>query len=190
MANDCCTTYVCVGSRQAIKALYGKLQKMKDADNPQHKSEWGNMWLGELVERLGYSWQKHSCRGEITYFELVGKEELLIAQNTAWCEQRGVRECIERRYPSVKVYYQDEEPGCENFTTNDDAGVWFPERFYFDDERGGVRHFEDVYEACQYISPLVGKELQTQEDIEGAVKQWQEEHDDSYMYFYEFQYVE
>lgn len=190
MANICETTYKVVGSRQAIKALYDKLHKMESADNPQHKSDWGNMWLGELVERLGYSWQKHCCRGEITYFELIDNEELLICQNTAWGEQNGVRECIERRYPTIKVYYQDIEPGCENFTTNDDTGQFFPEKFYFDDEKNGIQYFEDIDEACQYISPLVGKELHTQEDIESAVKQWQEEHDDSYMYFSEFQYAE
>ena len=42
----------------------------------------------------------------------------MIWQNTAWGEQEGVRKIIEEKLSCVKVYFQEEEPGCGLFATN------------------------------------------------------------------------
>lgn len=189
MANVCTTTYKCFGDRKEINSLFCNLEDMRKRKEPKIKNGYGNMWLGELVTELGYSWREHDCRGEIFDYSKCGDNELDIMQETAWCEQRGVRECIEKCYPSIKVYYQDEEPGCENFTTNDDCGV-FAEKYYFDTEGTGVEYFEDIEEAAEYISKIVGKQLKTEEDIQAAIDEWQKAHPDSWMCFYEFQYSE
>ena len=63
----------------------------------------------------------------ITDYSLDGNV-LTINQETAWCEQEGVRRIIEEKFPSIKVYFMEEESGCGVFYTNDSSGDYFPER--------------------------------------------------------------
>ena len=80
---------------------------------------------------------------------------LMISQSTAWCEQEGVRRIIQEKFPSIKVYYREEEPGCEVYYTNDTTGDYFPETYFLDsyDEQ---RYFETIEEAAESVSEIVG----------------------------------
>ena len=71
----------------------------------------GKWWLGNLVTKLGGNREEYPCRGDITSYSLENETTLMIWQNTAWGEQEGVRRIIEEKLPSVKVYFQEEEPG-------------------------------------------------------------------------------
>lgn len=118
----------------------------------------GKMWLGNLVHKLGGNWKELRCRGEITEFSLDGNV-LTINQETAWCEQEGVRQIIEKTYPSIQVYFMEQEPGCGVFYTNDASGDYFPER-YFLDSYEDWEYFETLDEAADFVSKIVGSDVE------------------------------
>lgn len=193
MANLCETTYRCVGEPEQIKALHKILQKMNRSKNPKHPNGWGgSLWLGELVSELGFDWQQYRCRGEIIDFQKEDKNTLMIAQSTAWCEQEGVRECIEKKFPDIKVYWQDMEPGCEVFCTN--SFDYFPDR-YFLDSYDDPMYFETIEECHKYIVSLVGHDVDMDFDaLDAAVTTYQEQQEekgeDCFYSLHEFQLVE
>ena len=102
MPNWCDTSYKCVGDLKEVKSLHKVLKYMEKRKTSILKNGFGKMWLGNLVHKLGGDWEKSRCRGEITDFSLDGNV-LTINQETAWCEQEGVRQIIEKTYPSIKV---------------------------------------------------------------------------------------
>ena len=83
----------------------------------------GKWWLGNLVTRLGGNWEDYPCRGDITSYSLENETSLMIWQNTAWGEQEGVRKIIEEKLPSIKVYFQEEEPGCQGVFPGGGTGM-------------------------------------------------------------------
>lgn len=121
MPNWCDTTYKCVGDLKEVKELHRALKYIDKRKTTIVKNGFGKWWLGNLVTKLGGDWEKYRCRGEITDYAIEGNV-VTIYQSTAWCEQEGVRECIEKKFPSIKVYYREEEPECEVYNTNDDTG--------------------------------------------------------------------
>ncbi len=193
MANLCETTYRCVGDSRQIKSLHKALQRMNRRKKPKHPNGWGGtLWLGELVTELGFDWQNHRCRGEIIDFQEEDKNILMIAMSTAWCEQEGVRECIEKKYPSIKVYFRDEEPGCDVFCTN--SFEHFPDRYFLDSYEDPM-YFETIEEAHGYIESLVGLHVdKTFDALDSAVNLYQEEQEekgiDCFWSLHEFQLVE
>ena len=106
--------------------MYKIIEANAKRKNPRVKNGFGVLWLGCIIDHLGFDWEKYRCRGEILDYNLDGNV-LTIYQDTAWCEQEGFRECIEKKYPSIKVYYRDEEPGCGVYYTNDSTGKYFPD---------------------------------------------------------------
>lgn len=106
MPNWCDCTYKCVGDLKEVKSLYKILKYIDRRKTSIEKNGFGKWWLGNLVTKLGGNWEKYRCRGEITYYEL-NNNILTICQSTAWCEQEGVRNIIEEKFPSIKVYFQD-----------------------------------------------------------------------------------
>ena len=153
----------------------------------------GKMWLGNLVHKLGGNWEELRCRGEITDFSLDGNV-LTINQQTAWCEQEGVREIIEKSFPSIKVYYMEQESGCEVFCTNDASGEYFPER-YFLDSFEDWEYFETLDDAAKFVSNIIGHEVEPSVDeidkaLDKYVEEHEEENEDIFYSFHEFKVVE
>ena len=143
-----------------------------------------------MVTKLGGDWEKYRCRGEITDYSLDGNI-LTICQETAWCEQEGVRQIIEEKFPSIKVYYQEQETGCGVFYTNDATGDYFPERFFLDTGEDW-EYFETIQEAAQYVSGIIGKEVKPDKNAIGeALNEYMEEQDDDDVWysFHEFEVV-
>lgn len=105
MPNWCDCTYKCVGDLKEVKSLYKILKYIDRRKTSIEKNGFGKWWLGNLVTKLGSNWEKYRCRGEITYYEL-NNNILTICQSTAWCEQEGVRNIIEEKFPSIKVYFK------------------------------------------------------------------------------------
>lgn len=193
MPNWCETTYKCVGDEEEIKSLHEILQKIDQRKEPKIPNGFGHLWLGELVTELGFNWEELRCRGEITGFELC-EGVLSIWQETAWCEQEGVRQAIEKKYPSVKVYYLEEEPGCEIYCTNDLEGTYFPDNYYLD-TYDDPQYFETIEQAAKYVGGLVGHEVK--ENV-GSIKkalddyaEIRQENDENVFYcFHEFQRID
>lgn len=154
MPNWCNTTYKCVGDLKEVNSLHKILKYIDKRKTTILKNGFGKWWLGNLVHKLGGDWKKYSCRGEIIDYSL-DENVLTINQATAWCEQEGVRQIIEEKFPSIKVYFVEEEPGCELYRTNDVAGRVFSERFCLNYD-GCLAYFETIERAADYVSSIVG----------------------------------
>lgn len=124
MPNWADVEYKCVGDAKEVRSLHGVLEYIDKCKTSIIENGFGKWWLGNLVDRLGGDWTTFNCRGEITGYGLDGNV-LTINHYTAWCEQSGLRENIERAFPSVKVYYRECEPGNNVYSTNDTTGMYF-----------------------------------------------------------------
>ncbi len=187
MPNWCDTTYKCVGDQKEVRSLYKIIQKNAKRKTPRVRNGFGVLWLGCIIDSLGYDWEQYQCRGEILDYDL-SENLLTIYQNTAWCEQEGFRECIEKKFPSIKVYYREEEPGGDVFYTNDTIGDYFPER-YFLDSYDEPLYFYTIEEAALCVSRIVDHHVDPNVDaITEALDQYQEEHEDEDVFysFHEF----
>ena len=191
MPNWCDTTYKCVGDPKEVRSLYKVIRANDKRKKPRVKNDFGRLWLGCIINALGDDWEKLRCRGEIYYYELEGNV-LTICQNTAWCEQEGFRECIEKKFPSIKVYYWEEEPGGDVFYTNDSNGTYFPDRYLLDNYEEPL-YFETIEEAAECVSSIVGHKVDPAvKTIDEALENYLEEHEDEDVFysFHEFTVVE
>lgn len=191
MPNWCDTTYKCVGDLKEVRSLYKTIKANDKRKTSRIKNGFGTLWLGNIIDALGEDWEKLRCRGSIYYYELDGNV-LTICQNTAWCEQEGFRECIEKKFPSIKVYYREEEPGNVVYYTNDTNGDYFPDRYLLDNYDEPL-YYETIEEAAESVSGIVGHEVKaTVEAIEEALNDYEEEHEDEDIFysFHEFQICE
>lgn len=191
MPNWCDTTYKCVGDPKEVRSLYKIIEQNAKRKTSRVKNGFGSLWQGCIIDCLGFDWEKYRCRGEIIDYQLDGNV-LTIYQNTAWCEQEGFRECIEKKYPSIKVYYQEEEPGCEVYCTNDSTGKYFPDRYFLDNYDEPL-YFETIEEAAECVSSIVGHRVEATVDaITVALDEYEEEHEDEDVFysFHEFEVEE
>ena len=114
MPNICTTNYVIEGKKEELDALYQKMKELKGQN------------LGQLVKALGKKPEEVECRGECT--ELVREgDTLLMTFETAWTPCYEVTQLMETVYPSFRIYYKAEEPGCGVYLKNDVEGKYFPE---------------------------------------------------------------
>ena len=114
MANICTTNYVIEGKREELDALYQKMKELQGQD------------LGLLVKALGKNPDEMECRGEWT--ELVREDETLrMIFETAWTPCYEVTNLLKSVYPSLRIFYKAEEPGCGVYLKNDAEGKYFPE---------------------------------------------------------------
>ena len=114
MANICATNYVIEGEKKELDALYQKMKELQGQD------------LGLLVKALGKNPDEMECRGEWT--ELVREDETLrMTFETAWTPCYEVTLLMKAVYPSLRIFYKAEEPGCEVYLKNDAEGKYFPE---------------------------------------------------------------
>ena len=102
--------------------------------------------------------------------------------------KRALDSAIERKFPSIKVYYREEEPGCDVFYTNDADRIYFPERYFLDNYEEPL-YYETIEEAAESVSEIVGHDVApTVEAIEEALNNYEEEHEDEDVFysFHEF----
>ena len=107
---------------------------MKDLEKrqkPSVQNGFGTTWLGCLVEALGESWEKIYCRGTWDNLKFNG-EVLTFNTETAWSPCNEMFDMVCEKYPTLRYFYQSEEPGMCEYWTNDDEGKYFPDRYYVD----------------------------------------------------------
>lgn len=192
MPNWCETIYKVTGAPKEVRSLYEIISENSKRKEPRVRNGFGNLWLRCIIDQLGFDWEKYRCRGEILDFTLE-EDMLTIVQMTAWCEQEGFRQCIEEKYPNVRVYFLEEEPGCCVYVTNDACGEYFPERYHLDSPEESM-HFETIEEAAEYVESLAGRKVKpTMQSIEkildGYMKRKEEEDPDFYCYFHEIRVI-
>lgn len=122
MANICITNYVIEGEKKELDALYETMKKLQDSGASVEYAT----GLGLLVEALGKVPDEVMCRGGWT--ELERKDDTLrITFETAWTPCYEVTDLMKAIYPSLRIFYKAEEPGCEVYLKNDADGKYFPE---------------------------------------------------------------
>lgn len=164
MPNWCLTTYKCVGSKEEIKKLSDIIKSNEERESPRVESDFGNLWLGCIIDNLGEDWTKNSCRGYILNYEVSQDGEMLtIEQETAWYEQTGFRNVIEKHFPTIKVYYLNLELGMCVFDTNDLEGTYFPENYYIDDDTCETRLFKDLESAAEWLSEIYEENISAED---------------------------
>ena len=114
MANICITNYVIEGEKKELDALYQKMKELRGQS------------LGQLVEALGKNPDEIICRGDWSDLERHGGT-LRMTFETAWTPCYEVTLLMKAVYPSLRIYYKAEEPGCEVYLKNDADGKYFPE---------------------------------------------------------------
>lgn len=188
MPNWASVTYECVGDPNHIRQLHDALKYIDKRKTSILPNGFGKWWLGNLVTKLGGNWEDYPCRGEITSYSLENDTTLMIYQNTAWGEQEGVRRIIEEKLPSIKVYFQEEEPGCGLFATN--SFEHFPERYLLDNYDEPL-YFETIEEAAQCVSDILGHPIeQSVEAIDQALDDYLAEHEDNDTWYSFHEFIE
>ncbi len=191
MANCCWTTYKCVGKLKELRELCAIIRRNERRKQPRVENDFGVLWLGCIIDEMGLDWHDYDCRGVVLDTRLED-DVLTIYQDTAWTEQEGFRLAIEQHFPTIKVYYKDEEPCCDVFTTNDAEGLYFPERFMLD-QYEDPKYFTTIKEAANYVSTIVHHSVEPSfMAISDALDDYCEEHDDEDLFFsfHEFSVLE
>lgn len=194
MSNTCFTTYKVTGKKKDVTKLFKTIKRLEGRKTPLVPNGWYDpkLWLGCLVKALGGDSNKVYCRGTITFYEMED-DVLTLNTETAWAEMSETRHFIESCFPGMKIYYIEEESGCEIFNTNDSEGIYFKDRYYldgFDDSE----YFETLEEAAKYVKDIVGYDVEADFDvIDKALNAYMEEHEeddpDCYYSFHEFKEV-
>ena len=196
MSNTCFTTYKVVSeNKKDVTKLFKTIKRLDGRKTPLVKNGWYDpkLWLGCLVKALGGDPNKVYCRGTITFYEMED-DVLTLNTETAWAEMAETRHFIESCFPGMKIYYIEEESGCEIFNTNDSEGIYFKDRYYLDGFEES-EYFETLEEAAKYVKEIVGHEVEaTVKAIDKALSDYVEEHEeddpDCYYSFHEFTVLE
>ena len=194
MSNTCFTTYKVVSEKKKdVTKLFKAIKRLDGRKTPLVKNGWYDpkLWLGCLVKALGGDPNKVYCRGTITFYEMED-DILTLNTETAWAEMAETRHFIESCFPGMKIYYIEEESGCEIFNTNDSEGIYFKDRYYLDGFEES-EYFETLEEAAKYVKEIVGPYVEANVTaIDKALNDYMEAHeddDDCYYYFHEFSIV-
>lgn len=131
MPNWCSTAYAIEGNATELKKLYELMKDLEKRQKPSVQNGFGTTWLGCLVEALGESWEKIYCRGTWDNLKFNG-EVLTFNTETAWSPCNEMFDMVCEKYPTLRYFYQSEEPGMCEYWTNDDEGKYFPDRYYVD----------------------------------------------------------
>lgn len=136
MPNWCHDCVVLHGDNDSIGKVEALLLDLQD-NGREDNSNFGKLWLGNVVEKLGLDWREVSCRGWIEDFEREGDRITLFA-STAWSDT-PIYETFNalashEDFPGVEFCYVAEEPGCGYFINTDTTGEYFKERWYVDYE--------------------------------------------------------
>ncbi len=187
MPNWCNTDYKFVGHVDEIADLYKKLKELEDMPEPLVKNGFGKLFLGCVVNHFGGDWDKIYCRGEIDYMELCGENMLQLSTMTAWGDLPEVWDFVCKNYPSIEYYYIAEEGGVGYYVNSDTTGEYFPEKYYVYHAEGHSEYFNDDEELLEYIATEIGTDkIESVEQLNQLLEQYNEEHPNEEIYFYEF----
>lgn len=167
MPNWCTTSYALTGGRKEVRSLYRKMKRLQERKTPLVPNGFGLNWLGCLVKSLGADPEKVYCRGE--WSNLTLKDGLLRFDTVhAWSRPAEVEMLIEKAYPSLKIYFIEEELGMDIFQTNDATGEYFKEQIIIDEEPDGMEYYTEEA-ALLHLSELAEKPVSDWEEAEAFV---------------------
>lgn len=118
MPNWCYTQVEINGDSKEIACLDEHFNKAREHEGT--KSDFGDMWLGNIVEYLGQDYNSVPCRGSIINYT-YDNDSIMLSTETAWAPMMQPILMLTNKYaPNAKITYMAEEPGCEIFLTNDE----------------------------------------------------------------------
>ena len=169
-------TYKCVGSD--LKDLFKLYETFwtNDEDRPRpHDVRKCEIDIAPIVTSLGFDLEKYDLHGLVINYRLEGKT-LDIDYITGYSEQIDFRKCIEARFPSIKVYYKEDDDQAGLYYTNDVRGDYFP-TYYFENY-GNTIYCKTIEEAATNASQITGSNVApSAKDIYDALDKYYREHD-------------
>ena len=163
MPNWCTTSYALTGEPKEVDSLYRMMHSLEKRHAPLVPNGFGKRWLGCLVSALGESPMEHDCRGQWSNLRVDGDGVLHFDTEHAWSRPEEMEVLIARHFPSLSVFFLEEELGMDVFQTNDAEGRFFPQQVIIDDEKRGMEYFTEC-EALSRLSVLAGKPLSSWEE--------------------------
>lgn len=192
MPNWCTSAYVICGNASETKELYDLMSKLQAMKEPSVENGFGTTWLGCLVEALGGDYNEIYCRGDWNNLE-AGDGVLTLSTETAWGPCNEVFDFLCSKYPSLRYYFQSEEPGMGEYLTNDSNGYYFSEKYYVDictpDEKYLTEYFRDSLSMFKWFEDLLEQPINSEQDIKAITEKWQEVNEDAFCNIYEFKVV-
>lgn len=178
MPNWCMTSYALTGERKEVRSLYNKMKRLQERKAPPVPNGFGVTWLGCLVGSLGGDPEKVYCRGRWSNLKLSGDGTLTFDAEHAWSRPAEVEMLIEKAFPSIRIYYLEEELGMGIFQTNDASKRFFKEQIILDGESDGMEYYTEEG-ALQRLSELAGRPVTSWEEAEAYVAAVNEEQDEA-----------
>ena len=186
MPNWCFTSYVVTGEEKEVCDLYEKMRSLEEREESLVENGFGKTWLGNLVTLLGGDWNTIYCRGD--WSDLTKDDDngaLRFDTETAWCDADETIAFLQEKYPNLEFYFIAEEPGMGYYATNDTAGEYFPQRYtVLPYDSGEEYQYEEGEEQAFFdeITNLTGCKVNSFEEVEKAVHEYNEQHEDEEIY--------
>ena len=186
MPNWCFTSYVVTGDEKEVCDLYEKMRSLEEREESLVENGFGKTWLGNLVTLLGGDWNTIYCRGD--WSDLTKDDDngaLRFDTETAWCDADETIAFLQEKYPNLEFYFIAEEPGMGYYATNDTAGEYFPQRYtVLPYDSGEEYQYEEGEEQAFFdeITNLTGCKVNSFEEVEKAVHEYNEQHEDEEIY--------
>ena len=186
MPNWCFTSYVVTGDEKEVCDLYEKMLSLEEREESLVENGFGKTWLGNLVTLLGGDWNTIYCRGD--WSDLTKDDDngaLRFDTETAWCDADETIAFLQEKYPNLEFYFIAEEPGMGYYATNDTAGEYFPQRYtVLPYDSGEEYQYEEGEEQAFFdeITNLTGCKVNSFEEVEKAVHEYNEQLEDEEIY--------
>lgn len=189
MPNWCSTAYTIEGDAKEVKSLYDLMNELQKQKEPSVPNGFGTAWLGCLVDALGENWEKVYCRGSWYDLEFDGRV-LTFDTETAWSPCNEMFDMVCKKYPTLSYFYRSEEPGMALYRTNDEEGRYFQDRFVVElctpEEEYYTEYFPNLQSMYEWLEDICDMQVQSMQDVDTIVKQWQKEYADAYCHIHEY----
>ena len=189
MPNWCSTAYAIEGDAKEVKSLYDLMNELQKQKEPSVPNGSGTAWLGCLVDALGENWKNVFCRGSWYDLEIDGRV-LTFNTETAWSPCNEMFDMVCKKYPTLSYFYRSEEPGMALYFTNDKEGRYFQDRFVVElcthEEEYYTEYFPDLQSMYEWLEDIRDMQVQSMQDVDAIVKQWQKEYADAYCHIHEY----
>ena len=181
MANVCFTDYVLVGSKEKLDFMQKVMEDLNALEKPLVENDFGNLWMGCILTRLGIDWTTVPCRGKVTSFQRVEDGRMEVEVESAWEDLDEAWLAIRHKLVHVRIFYFAQETSSEYLRTNDVEGRYFPCRFVLDfsNERKNVflqEGFSSIGQVVKFINDngLLGKPVlrETLYDVQEALDEY------------------
>ncbi|WP_120470505.1 hypothetical protein [uncultured Bacteroides sp.] len=189
MPNWCSTSYVIEGDAKEVKNLYELMADLQERKEPSVPNGFGTTWLGCLVNALGGDWKEIRCRGEWSDLEM-DDGILKFTTETAWgpCDETFMLVC--RKFPTLRYFYQSEEPGMAEYWTNDTESKYFTDKYIADlctpDDKWYKEYFSKKEDMFKWFKEISGHNVKSVEEILAVTEKWDSQNPDAFCNIYEF----